>query len=373
MFKYYFPADDAINYFTLKAMNEPIGVFKSLLCRRHPAIASRIEKTLSPSAELEKLLDAAVSISPEQLAFFFRPEPTLKGELIPLSTPARMLLGYRAGRNDTPSSLTELVAVRSRLSEDEKADIFASCFYNLQFFEAAEQTAGINGERKSVLNVLRELDADQNLRVRLIELYINFDELVTELAKLLSPAVEIIEMNEWMYRESLEKLEKTIDEAGGPGNYALLTNGISVNEKGKHQAHPCVLAPNLVSIHNGIFDGMDIYIGVCVPELQKLLYEGQDGRRLSSVFKILADETRLEMLHCVGNKPMYGLEIAEKFSVSAPTVSYHMNKLISGGFVKSYYENGKNYYKADAEGIFAFARDAGRFFGVINDDKNKKD
>src|SRR5512133_2235725 len=52
------------------------------------------------------------------------------------------------------------------------------------------------------------------------------------------------------------------------------------------------------------------------------------------VLKALADETRLELLHFLAERPRYGEELAAQLKLTASTVSFHLNKLEQAGLVR---------------------------------------
>lgn len=53
------------------------------------------------------------------------------------------------------------------------------------------------------------------------------------------------------------------------------------------------------------------------------------------VFKALADETRLSILHMLQDGELCACKIQERFDISQPTLSYHMKILTQSGLVKS--------------------------------------
>jgi biotin operon repressor len=53
-----------------------------------------------------------------------------------------------------------------------------------------------------------------------------------------------------------------------------------------------------------------------------------------AVIKAIGDETRLEILHCLMNRPGYGEELAARLKLTASTVSFHLNKLEQAGLVR---------------------------------------
>ena len=55
-----------------------------------------------------------------------------------------------------------------------------------------------------------------------------------------------------------------------------------------------------------------------------------------SLFKCLADKSRLQILKSLAMEDMYVERLAERLGISAPTVSFHLKKLADAGTVTSY-------------------------------------
>lgn len=70
--------------------------------------------------------------------------------------------------------------------------------------------------------------------------------------------------------------------------------------------------------------------------------------------KSLGDQSRLEMLCSIKNKPTYGQELSNKFSVSSTTVYHHMNKLIVAGLVDSTLDGNKVYFTMNRANVITF-------------------
>ena len=52
-----------------------------------------------------------------------------------------------------------------------------------------------------------------------------------------------------------------------------------------------------------------------------------------ALFKVLSDDARLRILRALNEKDMYVELLAERLQLSAPTVSFHMKKLVAAGLV----------------------------------------
>ncbi|HZS75328.1 MAG TPA: DUF2087 domain-containing protein [Ktedonobacteraceae bacterium] len=72
---------------------------------------------------------------------------------------------------------------------------------------------------------------------------------------------------------------------------------------------------------------------------------------LVTMGRALSDLTRIRILGLLGERPMYGLELAQALDVKPPTITHHMVPLVSSGLVKVRREDNYNYYELDSEGI----------------------
>lgn len=67
--------------------------------------------------------------------------------------------------------------------------------------------------------------------------------------------------------------------------------------------------------------------------------------RLTSAFKILADEKRLNIIRLLKQGPLYGYELAQRLKLSNSTVSHHLSALSSVGIVKALRKENRVYYE----------------------------
>lgn len=78
-----------------------------------------------------------------------------------------------------------------------------------------------------------------------------------------------------------------------------------------------------------------MFVGVLYLKIAGLVSRyNNNSEYLSSTLKTIADKRRLEILMALKERPHYGHELAELLSISACTVSHHMNYLLTDGFVK---------------------------------------
>ena len=69
------------------------------------------------------------------------------------------------------------------------------------------------------------------------------------------------------------------------------------------------------------------------------------------MFKALADETRLKIVHMLNGGELCACKILESFNITQPTLSYHMKILTESGLVISNREGAWMKYKLNDERI----------------------
>lgn len=359
MLKYYCVVDDAITYYTDRVNKLMVlSDYAERLYKRHPALEKQFKRVLRPCVELERKLNESIKGTAPDAEVFFKLDHTVNGEKHRLLNPAWMLLGSFAGLEEQPT-LETIIARLRRMSQCERDILFINYLRDLEAEEATKELYYDITEDNcgNLFTVLRGCALEQFTRGRLIDLYANFDEYVDRLETIIRPAVDIIIENAELYEESVKKCAETIDECGGISGYMLKRHKYAMSVGGAHRAHLCVLMPYSISLRDGIIENLDTYIGVGIDEIIALRNSSRENLKLSNMFKMLSDETRLEILQAICKRAMYGLEIAEQFNISASTVSYHMRKLNRGGFTESYFDSGKTYYRANRDGIRHFIKD----------------
>ncbi len=77
---------------------------------------------------------------------------------------------------------------------------------------------------------------------------------------------------------------------------------------------------------------------------------------LARLLKVIADETRLRILGAIAGQPLSGKEIAERLSLTPPTISHHMRKLTDAGIVVAESDAQRQMYRLNAELLLATRR-----------------
>ncbi|MGM0420710.1 MAG: ArsR/SmtB family transcription factor [Bacillota bacterium] len=92
--------------------------------------------------------------------------------------------------------------------------------------------------------------------------------------------------------------------------------------------------------------GVGLVIGYRYPELiEQLDHSGQNFMRFAGLFKVLGDETRLQVLLHINEGSKYLTEIAEIMDSSNPAIKYHINKLMTAGLIEVESSENRIYYQ----------------------------
>jgi biotin operon repressor len=74
-------------------------------------------------------------------------------------------------------------------------------------------------------------------------------------------------------------------------------------------------------------------------------------KQLVVLGRALSDPTRIRILGLLGQRAMYGQELAQALDVTAPTISHHLQALVMAGLVKARREDNFRFYELDSEGL----------------------
>jgi hypothetical protein len=76
-----------------------------------------------------------------------------------------------------------------------------------------------------------------------------------------------------------------------------------------------------------------------------------DVERLADLFRALADPARLRILGAIADQPRSGRELAETLTLTPPTISHHMRKLVEAGLVQVSAEGTRHTYRLDERAL----------------------
>ena len=91
----------------------------------------------------------------------------------------------------------------------------------------------------------------------------------------------------------------------------------------------------------------------CASPLLPPPIETANRRRLVTMFKALADSTRLDVFQVIASQPepICVCDVVDQFGVSQPTISHHLKVLREAGLITVSRRGVWAYYALDADGI----------------------
>lgn len=241
------------------------------------------------------------------------------------------------------------------LKEKEEASFlkkFTESGYGVNLSERLklENVKGLIANEKNAANFVDEkinLAAEQ--KWNLLQFYFNPKKM----------KLEFLEFLEWYYENIFKKNSNWINEKLTKINENYAENLKRYGKKyiesilGKVIDNPLDAENNYlvfsyfyeISFLNSISENGDNFylIGFRFPEVFAGSKEGLLGSL--EIFKVLADETRLNIISLLADKTMYGNELAEKLNLTNATISHHMSKLLMYDIIKANKENNKLYFK----------------------------
>ena len=115
-----------------------------------------------------------------------------------------------------------------------------------------------------------------------------------------------------------------------------------------YEFYPTLFSPFLLSLTSRCPVFCGLYLNERVEREQR-----KDKPRdiLARMFKMLADQNKIEILCMLKEESMYNLQISKRLGISAATTHHHMTSLASQGFVSSEKRDGKQYYSLEKEQI----------------------
>lgn len=109
--------------------------------------------------------------------------------------------------------------------------------------------------------------------------------------------------------------------------------------------------------------GEGFVIGYRFYELaDRLLNKEKAFIKYTSLFKVLSDQTRLNVLLLINEGPKYLAELAEILDSSTPAIKYHLNKLLLVNLIEVEHTDNRIYYQVNKETFDQFIKDIQKVF-----------
>lgn len=209
--------------------------------------------------------------------------------------------------------------------------------------------------RRRFLNSVRDLEIDDKYKARLIFAFEDFENALDELGNLIGEAAALL----MPYKEQMDREAERIAmrwnkyfEEHSMEEFFQLT-GVLVDEGQYEEMNliPRLVIGGYLSLSIGEEDSDRTLTAEIGSFMEEKIIKGWGFRGDREALQMLADPVKLDILLYIKNDAHFGKEIAERFSLTTATISYHMNELLNQGLIKVRQQGKRIYYSLDRERV----------------------
>ena len=115
-----------------------------------------------------------------------------------------------------------------------------------------------------------------------------------------------------------------------------------------------------------ILEQLEAPVACCAPLLGAGISPGE-AEATASLFKALADPTRVRIVNLLANRPeaVCACEMNEEFDLAQPTMSHHLKKLVSAGLLRREQRGTWAYFSVDRDALQRLA-------DVVNPERGRR-
>ena len=302
---------------------------------------SRIESLLSPIARLTERLDRTLELDQERLSWLFGNLPGFPYNTIGSYSRGFLLLypAVSRFRGDFDAPMAHL---KSRSSAVLAGDLSMA----LDLGEESELT----GEELS-LRIL-SLNVPAESKVAVLELYHSGPELLEEAMELVRLVAQQLERETAAMEQCCLDFVRLVRELG-PGAVLARTSSLNTDPGRSDVVRPFLYGMDtLLAVTPSDPCPVQVYCGILRLPLQEALATIKDPEmEVCEAIRLLADQTRFDILTYLRDRDAYGQELAAKFGLSRNTIHHHMTKLLAAHLVKCTVDGNRTYYRVDDQSV----------------------
>ena len=302
---------------------------------------SQLESLLAPIRQVTADLDRAIEADPERLQYLFGNLPGFSYNTIGTYSRSFLLLYPMVSRyQGRCSGILELARNRTDLK------LAGDLAMMLDLGEEPELSCEEFSARVLSLNVPAES------KVAVLELFHRGGDVLEEAMAL------IIRVTAWM-ETSLPRLEqcflpflRQIRELG-PEAVLARTSSLNSDPHRSDIVRPFLFGlDTLLAVTPADSGPVLVFCGILRRELQEALASAKGPEvEVFDAIRLLADQTRFDILCHLRDHDAYGQELAAKFGLSRNTIHHHMTKLLAAHLVKCTMDGNRVYYRVNKETI----------------------
>ena len=344
------PLLEALQYYNRRVNGTSVSDTMIRLENAYPERVHEIHSTVSPILDLDNLLSAELVPDMDRLNFFFKQFEGVNGADSIGTSAASIIFFEEAYKNFDAAD--ELFEHMSKFSRAEIRSKLRTAFGN---YTTIQPKAELSLEE--FWDFTESCPFPDETKWRILDTYRHYSEYVSELSHILGPAMDIIISHSERFGDALENFAEPNDEGLDIYDYVRSIISVDITAYQNVLVYPTVMGFNsMLLLFPDYDDGSEpliIYLGILMKNLRQESVSIDMGSLIRQI-KSLGDQSRLEMLCSIKDKPTYGQELSNKFSVSSTTVYHHMNKLIVAGLVDSTLDGNKVYFTMNRANVVTF-------------------
>lgn len=300
---------------------------------------------LAPIGELMERLDRNVEIPQERLERLFGNLPGFSYNTIgTYSRGFLMLYPLVSGGDYDPEQIRRAAKERSR--ERLAGDLSAV----LDLTEEAASRKGISCDEFTAQVLAMNVPPES--KVAVLELYHDGGAVADEALELLSRVTEELRRHTALMEQCCAPFRREVEQRGLE---AVLAKTSALNSRPDHKdvVHPFLFGMDtLLALAPGEGERVHVYCGILRLPLRQALDSARGPEQeVYNAIKLLADQTRFDILCYLRSHEAYGQELAAKFGLSRNTIHHHMSKLLAAQLVKCTVDGNRVYYRVDKESV----------------------
>lgn len=332
---------EALAYLGRRAAGFDTGWMLDRLNSRGVEDTRVISERSEPISRLTKLLDKAVKPDAERLGFLFGNLPGFPYNTIGSYSRAFLLLYpmVSAFRGDCGEVLSRAKARSAgRLAGDLA-----------MMLDLGEETE-VSGEELSARVLALNIPAES--KVAVLELYHRGGEILNEAMAIVERVVRRLQKESALLEKCCAPFVREIAEHG-PEVMLSKTSALNSSPERNDVILPFVFGMDtLLAVTPDGPGPVQVYCGVLRLPLQTALASARGPEvEVYEAIKLLADQTRFDILCYLRDHDAYGQELAAKFGLSRNTIHHHMSKLLAAHLVKCTVDGNRVYYRVDEKSV----------------------
>lgn len=332
---------EALAYLGRRAAGFDTGWMLDRLHRRGVEDVREIEERSAPIARLTRTLDRTVKVDEERLAYLFGNLPGFAYNTIGSYSRGFLLL-YGAVSRFRGSCAGAADRIRDRTGAQLAGDL-------AMLLDLSEEQE-LSGEELSARVLALNIPAES--KVAVLELYHRGADLFDEALAMVERVVKRLERERALIEKCCEGFVREIREQG-PEAVLAQTSALNSSPERSDVIRPFLFGMDtLLAVTPAEAGPVQVYCGVLRSPLQTALASAKGPEvEVYEAIKLLADQTRFDILRYLRSHDAYGQELAAKFGLSRNTIHHHMTKLLAAHLVKCTVDGNRVYYRVDEKSI----------------------